>query len=135
MQLDWPRAFDLQMERLNQDIARGDERAKLIKQLVDAQLTFLMDEVVEPPLEGEETKQLRWVRQSKKNKVWRISHKFNPEAAVRTIVWFPEDGKAVILLFYGDKSHMGDVFYDTVGTRADQLISQYLQEIAGEKNA
>jgi len=135
VQLDWPRAFGDQLDRLDEKAKSGDKQAKLVKELVDAQLKFLNDELFEPPSRDEESKILRWVRQSKKNQVWRVSHEYNPGAAVRTIVWFPADNQAVILLFYGNKLHMGDIFYDTVGDRADHLITQYLKEIEGDKNA
>jgi hypothetical protein len=135
MLLDWPRAFELQLERLDAKVAEGDEHSILIKELVDAQMQFLMNDVKAPPEKNEETKQLRWVRQSKKNQVWRVSHEYIPGTAVRTIIWFPTDGQAVILLLYADKGHMGDVFYDSVGERADQLIAQYLKEIGSDVNA
>lgn len=31
-------------------------------------------------------------------------------------------------LFANNKAQMGDVFYDSVGTRADQIIDQWLRE-------
>lgn len=44
---------------------------------------------------------------------------------MRLICWFPPDeGTVVVALFSGDKANMGDVFYDSVGSRADQIIEQ-----------
>ena len=54
-----------------------------------------------------------------------MSHPFHEGFAVRLICWFPPDeGTVVVALFSGDKANMGDVFYDSVGSRADQIIEQ-----------
>jgi hypothetical protein len=37
-----------------------------------------------------------------------------------------------VVLFANDKASMGDVFYDSVGTRADQIITAFLNQ-KGEK--
>jgi hypothetical protein len=46
---------------------------------------------------------------------------------VRLIVWFPPErpGEVVVVLFGADKARMGDVFYDSVGARADTAIASY----------
>ncbi|WP_225037999.1 hypothetical protein [Mycobacterium canetti] len=49
--------------------------------------------------------------------------------AVRLIVWFPDDERAVIALLAGDKAQIGDVFYDSVGVRADAAIDQWKREV------
>lgn len=36
-------------------------------------------------------------------------------------------------LFAGDKAAMGDVFYDSVGTRADQIIERWLNDTEEER--
>lgn len=51
--------------------------------------------------------------------------------AVRLIVWFPPDAPPVIVLFGNDKAQMGDVFYSSVGSRADQVIAAYLRPTDG----
>ena len=58
----------------------------------------------------------------------RVAHPFHAEVAVRLIVWFPpgDPGTVVVALFAGDKARMGDVFYDSVGARADAAIGQWL---------
>ena len=69
------------------------------------------------------------VRQSGTHEVWRVSHPFEKGIALRLICWFPpEKDTVVVALFSGEKAAMGDVFYDTVGTRADQMIAKWLQE-------
>lgn len=45
------------------------------------------------------------------------------------IVWFPDDGHAVVALFAADKAAMGDVFYDSVGSRADAAINTWIREV------
>jgi len=54
-------------------------------------------------------------------------------AAVRLIVWFPPErpDQVVVALFAGDKAHIGDVFYDSVGTRADAAIVSYRVALRG----
>ncbi|MEO6941611.1 MAG: hypothetical protein ABI238_00380 [Terrimesophilobacter sp.] len=72
---------------------------------------------------------IKRVRQSRKNQVWRVSHPYVEGIALRLICWFPpNDDQIVVALFAGDKAGMGDVFYDTVGTRADQAIERWLEE-------
>lgn len=64
--------------------------------------------------------------------MWRLSHPFDPQMAVRIICWFDEQSKSVVVaLFAADKAAMGDVFYDSVGTRADQAIDQWKRENEG----
>ncbi len=47
----------------------------------------------------------------------------------RLICWFPPDEETVVVaLFSGDKANMGDVFYDSVGRRADQIIDKWIRE-------
>lgn len=43
--------------------------------------------------------------------------------SVRVICWFPpQPDTVVVALFANDKARMGDIFYNTVGLRADPLI-------------
>ena len=83
-----------------------------------------------------ETPTLRRVRQSGRNPVWRVGHPYVPGAAVRLIVWFPPERPedVVVALFANDKAPMGDVFYDSVGSRADVAISRYRIATEGESN-
>jgi hypothetical protein len=57
--------------------------------------------------------------------VWRVAHPFVEGVAVRLIVWFPSDDRVVVALFAGDKANIGDVFYDSVGSRADAAIDSW----------
>jgi hypothetical protein len=87
-----------------------------------------------PPVRESETATLRWVRQSRRYPLWRVSHAYHPQAAVRLICWFPPDtGTVVVALFAMDKARLGDVFYDGVAARADPLVDQWKRETAYEE--
>jgi hypothetical protein len=80
---------------------------------------------------------LKRVAQSRRYPVWRVAHPFVDGTAMRLmrlIVWFPpkRPGEAVIVLFGADKAQMGDVFYNSVGPRADAAIESYLFRIQSE---
>lgn len=70
---------------------------------------------------GEDSAALKRVRQSGRFPVWRVAHPFHPDVAMRLIVWFPPgiDDHVVVALVAANKAQMGDVFYDSVGVRAD----------------
>ncbi len=123
MEIDWPREFNDQLDRLEADTSpHGRKRLQL--------LTFMLKrlrDLEEAP--AQDTAMIKRVRQSKNHLVWRVSHPYVAGVALRVICWFPPDGdRVVVALFSGDKASMGDVFYDTVGTRADRLIDRWLDE-------
>lgn len=120
------------MEGLVRRAAKGDAHALLMAQYLRDQLEYVQQLSAAPT---EDTATLKAVRQSKNYQVWRLSHAYDNRIAVRTICWFdPVEGKAVILLFAADKASMGDVFYDSVGSRADPIIEQWIKQTRGEKN-
>ena len=73
---------------------------------------------------------MKWVRQSRRYPVWRTAHPFVPGVAVRVIRYFPPEKRdtVVVVLFAADKAQMGDVFYNSVGPRADALIDQWYRQ-------
>lgn len=76
---------------------------------------------------------LKRVRQSGRYRVCRTSHSYHEGVAVRVICWFPPDSDVmVVALFAGDKARMGDVFYNSVGPRADVAIERWIKETKGE---
>ena len=94
--------------------------------LTVAQIQYLQDLPSRP---ADETPTLRRVMQSARYPLWRVSRPFEPEVAVRLIVWFPPDDEAVVVVALGvNKARMGDVFYDGVGRRADAAIEQWLRQ-------
>jgi len=122
--IDWTDEFNTWLDRL--DVAAQDDPISARRRdYIDAQLTRLQ-ELTEAPTD--DTATLKRVRQSRNNLVWRLSHPYDPDIAVRLIVWFPDDNHAVIALFATDKARMGDVFYNSVGTRADAVIDKWSKE-------
>lgn len=123
MQVDWPREFNDQLDRLETDTTeRGRERLQL--------LTFMLKRLRDlDSAPVQDTAMIKRVRQSKQHPVWRVSHPYVAGVALRLICWFPPDeDRVVVALFSGDKASMGDVFYDTVGVRADRLINRWRNE-------
>ena len=124
MILYWPDSFDEQLDRLEERANEGDERAEAILDYTIAAMDFLRG-LPAPPVE--DTLRLKEVRQSGRYQVWRVAHPFHAGVAVRLICWFPPgEEAAVVALFSGDKSNIGDVFYDSVGSRADQIIDLWV---------
>jgi hypothetical protein len=128
MIVDWNRDFDQQLDRLEAD---QSARGKRVFELVLAELDSLAKLQAQPV---DETPRFKRVRQSGRYQVWRVSHPFEAGIALRLICWFPpQNGRVVVALFTGDKAAMGDVFYDSVSGRADQIIDRWIAETDGEK--
>lgn len=132
MLIDWPQEFDRWLDRLEVEAKNGDRRSQLLFELVSSELVRLQ-RLDSPPTRETETAMLKWVRQSRRYPVWRVSHPYREGIAVRLICWFPPGSNTVVIaLFAGDKGRIGDVWYDGVGTRADAVIDQWLRESATE---
>ncbi|MEW2484268.1 hypothetical protein AB0876_32250 [Mycobacterium sp. NPDC049093] len=127
MLIDWPAEFDAYLTRLEES-ADPIDRQRL--RLLQAELSILQRLDRAPT---EDTPSLKQVRQARRYPVWRVSHPYREGVAVRLIVWFPTTGRAVIALFAGDKARMGDVFYDSVGTRADAAIEAWIVQSREEE--
>lgn len=126
MQVETSRQFKRWVEDLAGKASSGDQIALRAAQYVRDELGYLTGIEHEP---HEDTATLKWIRQKKKYRAWRLSHPFDMDMAIRIICWFPPDEETVVvILFAGDKAPMGDVFYDSVGTRADQAIDQWKRE-------
>jgi hypothetical protein len=123
--IDWTEHFNDMLDDLEKKATAGDTAASTVLDLITHELKALQA-LTEPP--SADTPGLRRVRQSRNHPVWRVSHPFREGFAVRTIVWFPDDLTVVVALFANDKARMGDVFYDSVGSRADQIIDQWIRE-------
>ncbi|EEN86013.1 hypothetical protein ATN38_02560 [Rhodococcus sp. FH8] len=77
---------------------------------------------------------MKRVRQSGQHQVWRTAHPFDPDIAFRLICWFPPDSNTVVVaLFAGDKSRIGDVFYNSVGPRADAAVRAWKFQTEGDQ--
>ncbi|MBT8163446.1 MULTISPECIES: hypothetical protein [Arthrobacter] len=131
MELFWPESFDRQLGRLEDEADHSDEGARAVFENVVAEMDYLR-RLTSPPTS--ETPTLKTIRQAKKYEVWRVSHPYHQGIAVRLICWFPPDeNTAVVALFSGASQH-GRRFYDSVGTRAGQIIEQWIREGEGEEN-
>ena len=128
MLIDWSSEFNTWLDELERRTDAGQGQARDQLDLVTAQLDYLQ-ELKAPPTD--DTPTLKRVRQSGRYQVWRLSHPFRDGIAIRLIVWFPPDIPPVIVLFGNDKAQMGDVFYNSVGSRADQVIAAYLRHTDG----
>lgn len=82
------------------------------------------------PLEDSAT--LKRVRQTNRHEIWRLAHPFEDGVAVRILCWFPDDQTAVVALVGGDKSRIGDVWYDSAAPRAEASVDQWIREQRGE---
>lgn len=131
MEIHRSRQFKRWIDGLVTEAKSGDQRALRVARHVYDELTYLQGLDAEP---DEDTATLKRVRQSGKYPVWRLSHPFDRQMAVRIIVWFnDESGSVVVALFAADKAPMGDVLYDSVGSRADQAIDQWKREKEGTR--
>ncbi|MCL2465755.1 MAG: hypothetical protein FWF02_04935 [Micrococcales bacterium] len=130
MLIDWTDEFEQMLNRLDEQVEAGDADAAFTRRMVMLQLRVLQGLDSEPV---EESAELKPVQQSRDHLVWRLSHPYVEGKAVRTIVWFADRDHVVVALFANDKAQMGDVFYSSVGTRADQLIDKYLHQREAEE--
>jgi hypothetical protein len=131
--IDWPAEFGRWLDHLEGRARAGDERSRLVLTFVARALNQLRN-LAEPPADETETATLVRVRQSRRYQLWRVSHAYHPQVAVRLICWFPPDsGTVVVALFAAEKAQLGDVFYDSVAARADPLIDQWKRETGYEE--
>lgn len=128
MRVEWTDEFDRWLTRVEQRAAAGDAYAARQLDYIAAELQLLR-ELPGAPAEDEESAQLKRVRQSRRHQVWRVSHRFDEQVAMRLICWFPPGADTVVVtVFAGDKKRIGDVFYNSVGPRADAAIDSWLRQ-------
>ena len=133
MDIDWPAEFGRWLDHVEERARSGDERSRLLLTFTARALDQLR-KLTDPPTENTETATLRQVRQSSRYELWRVSHAYHPQVAVRLICWFPPGaGTVVVALYATDKAKLGDVFYDGVAARADPMIDQWKRETAYEE--
>jgi hypothetical protein len=135
MEIDWPKEFGSWLDQVEETVEGGDEHAKLVLRFVAEALTLLR-ELSAAPSRQSETADLKWVRQSRRYALWRISHPYHPKVAIRLICWFPPNADTVVVtLFAGDKARIGDIWYSSVANRADALIDQWKREVSHDQDS
>lgn len=133
MDIDWPAEFGRWLDKIEEQANAGDMRSRLLLTFTARALDQLR-KLTDPPTDDTETATLRRVRQSRRYELWRVSHAYHPQVAVRLICWFPpEAGTVVVALFATDKAKLGDVVYDGVAARADPMIDHWKRETAYEE--
>lgn len=131
MQVHRTQQFARWVDDLVKKARSGDQFALQMSKHVLDELNYIQSLDTEP---GEDTATLKRVRQSRKYQLWRVSHPFDPTMAVRIICWFDGESESVVVaLFANDKAAMGDVFYDSVGSRSDQVIDEWKRQNEGKK--
>jgi hypothetical protein len=118
MLIDWTGEFGRWFDEL-------EEQGGPALEWAGALLAHLQD-LPAPPVE--ETATLRRVRQARRYPLWRLAHPFDARVAVRIIVWFPSQDRAVIALVGFDKARHGDLWYTSAAIRAEAMIDQWLRE-------
>jgi hypothetical protein len=125
VEIDWPKQFGDWLDRVEADADKGEVRAALIRKYIAEALAVLRKLPCAPTRETE-TADLKWVRQSRRYQLWRVSHPYHPNVAVRLICWFPPNTDSVVVtLFAGDKARIGDIWYSSVASQADPLIDAW----------
>jgi len=125
VRITWPTSFAARVAELQEEVAGGDRLAR--KRL--AALRALLEALRELPAKPEqESATFKRVRQSRRRELWRVAHPFDPDVAVRIIVWFPTDGEAVVALFSFDKAKLGDVWYDRAAIEGQALVDQWIRQ-------
>ena len=109
VRITWPASFAARVAELQKGVAEGDRLARKRLAALRALLEALRELGAQP---DEESATFKRVRQARRHELWRVAHPFDPDVAVRIIVWFPSDGEAVVALFSFDKARLGDVWYD-----------------------
>jgi hypothetical protein len=131
MRVEWSDGFDAFLRRLEADVdsTQPQEEAGRIARERLAHLGALLGEVrelQEPP--EAESATFKKVRQARRHVLWRVAHPYNPDVAVRVIVWFAGDEKAVLCVFGFDKAKLGDVWYGRAATEGEAIVDEWLRQ-------
>lgn len=112
--LDWPEEFDRWLTAI-------EEAGGVVEEVTLA----LLEELAQ--LDGEPTEEsatFKRVRQARRHRLWRISHPYEPDIAIRIIFWF-ESNLLVVALVGFNKAKLGDVWYTSAAVRAEALVDQW----------
>jgi len=125
VRITWPASFAARVAELQKGVAEGDRLARKRLAALRALLEALRELGAQP---DEESATFKRVRQARRHELWRVAHPFDPDVAVRIIVWFPSDGEAVVALFSFDKARLGDVWYDRAAIEGQLLVDQWIRQ-------
>ncbi len=118
MLIDWTDDFGRWLDDM-------EERGGAALEWALALLAELRDLGEEPE---QETATLKRVRRAKRHRLWRLAHPYEPDIAVRIIVWFPAPGQAVVALKGFNKAPLGDVWYDSATIQSEAMVDQWIRE-------
>ena len=118
MLIDWTSEFSTWLDSV--EMAGGSPLEWATALLADLQ------DLPEPPTQ--ETATLKRLQQARRHPLWRLAHPYDQDTAVRIIVWFPDQGRAVIALVGFDKAHLGDVWYASAAVRAEAMVDQWMRQ-------
>jgi hypothetical protein len=125
MQVEWGREFERTRRRVREDASCGDPVARIRYEYLVALLGELENLHHRP---SSESPTFKLVRQARRYELWRVAHAYHPNVAVRIIVWFPSDEKAVLALFAFDKAKLGDIWYDRATRESEANLDQWHRE-------
>lgn len=122
MDITWSDSFDHYIDRLDEEPSTSQEQQMLAAVLDD------INNLKEPP--KEESSHLCRAVGAKKHDIWRVSHPYNPEVAVRVLIWFTPNGDAVLLAGGGDKlkDRYDGQWYQFAIPQAEQEVDNFLNK-------
>jgi hypothetical protein len=92
VRIQWNDEFDRWFTKLEDGVEAGDAIALKAYNYIAAAFDLLRG-LPAAPADDESTAQLKPVRQSRRHQVWRTAHPFDPDVAVRLIVWSRQTGQ------------------------------------------
>lgn len=97
-------------------------------------LLAMEDAIRDLPGEPEEESQtFKRVRQARRHRLWRVSHPYRPNLALRVILWFPDPTTTVMALLGHNKAKQGDVWYTYAATQGQAMCDEYLRRQGGTR--
>jgi hypothetical protein len=120
-----PDSFKRRVKALQEGAAGGDPIAITRVEHFAALLGALRRLPAKP---AEENATFKRVQQAKLHELWRVAHPFDPDVAVRIIVWFPPTGEVVVAVFSFDKAHKGNIWYSRAAVEGQAVVDQWLRE-------
>lgn len=125
MKIDLLDSFEARIRWDQEKAQKGDTAAKNRLAKYKAMLDLLVELPGKP---SADTATLCRVRQAKRHELWRVAHAYDPEVALRIIVWFPPEGGVVVTVFSFDKAKLGDIWYDRAAVEGEAVVDKWIRE-------